>query len=221
MSAPSVKPSSPRRKVAGRFHHGDLAAQAILEAERLVAETGHTGFSLRAVATALGVTEPALYRHYAGREALLAELVLRGYERFAVAATEALRGTTDPFDALQRFGGAYVRFARDNRGWFRLAFSRESTESAATQALMAQRASQMLDIRQALLDHLTRVLPAGDDRAADLYRLVWGTAHGLAFLVVERVFQLVQTDDERVAAADEALRLLVESLRARRGDAPA
>jgi hypothetical protein len=53
------------------------------------------------------------------------------------------------------------------------------------------------------------------DRVDDLYRLLWGTVHGLAGLVVERVFQLVKTDEERIAAADAAIDLLVEALRAR------
>lgn len=68
---------------------------------------------------------------------------------------------------------------------------------------------------------LARALPPGGDRAADLYRIVWGTAHGLSFLVVERVFQLVQTDEERIAAADDVVGLLLDSLRARLDGAPA
>lgn len=67
---------------------------------------------------------------------------------------------------------------------------------------------------------MSRCLPPGDDRVADLYRLVWGTVHGLATFVVERVFQLVQTDEERVAAADVAIDMLIESLRVRAGAAP-
>ena len=37
----------------------------------------------------------------------------------------------------------------------------------------------------------------------------------LAVFVVERVFQLVQTDEERIAAADVAIRVHVDGLRAR------
>jgi hypothetical protein len=38
---------------------------------------------------------------------------------------------------------------------------------------------------------------------------------------VERVFQLVQTDEERIAAADDVIGLLLDSLRARLDGAPA
>ena len=98
---------------------------------------------------------------------------------------------------------------------FRLQFSRELADGQFS--ALAPRYAEAEAARQALLTSLAGALPEGDERVADLYRLVWGTAHGLAFLVVERVFQLVQTDEERIAAADEAIALLVESLRARRG----
>ncbi len=80
---------------------------------------------------------------------------------------------------------------------------------------VAQRFAPAEAARQRLLALWRGVLPPGDDRVADLYRLVWGTVHGLAGFVVERVFQLVRTDDERIAAADVAIDMLVESLRAR------
>jgi hypothetical protein len=40
-------------------------------------------------------------------------------------------------------------------------------------------------------------------------------SHGLATFVVERVFQLVDTDEERLAAADAAIDCYVSMLRAR------
>lgn len=203
------------KKPSGRFHHGDLAEQAAIVAAQLVAEHGHESFTLRKVASALGVSEPALYRHYAGREALLGEVAVRGFGRFVDAVRQELVDAADAFAGAERFARVYVRFAAANRGWFRLQFSRELADGQFS--ALAPRYAEAEAARQALLATLAGALPEGDERVADLYRLVWGTAHGLAFLVVERVFQLVQTDEERIAAADEAIALLMESLRARRG----
>jgi AcrR family transcriptional regulator len=48
----------------------------ILDAALCVfAEKGYEGGTMREIATRLGVTEPALYRHYAGKEALFEDLV--------------------------------------------------------------------------------------------------------------------------------------------------
>lgn len=217
MNAPRpVKPRRPRKKPSGSFHHGDLAEQLVVAATALVERRGHLAFSMRELAARLGVTEPAIYRHYDGRDALLAEVALRGFERFIEALEAESSATDDPFESVLRFGQTYVRFAVANAGWFRLQFSRAWNEELGRRSNVRERLAPAEAARQRFLERLAQTLPESErTRTADLYRLVWGTSHGLATFVVERVFQLVDTDEERIAAADEALRMLVESLRAR------
>jgi hypothetical protein len=93
-----------------------------------------------------------------------------------------------------------------------LQFSRAWNEELGKRPGVMERLAPAEAARQAFLVRLVQALPAGDERVADLYRLIWATSHGLATFVVERVFQLVQTDEERIAAADDAIDLLVESL---------
>jgi hypothetical protein len=115
----------------------------------------------------------------------------------------------DPFAAIEATGRTYVRFAQANPGWFRLYFSRHHVEVLRGPAPPPSSAS-----RPALLEIMLGLVPPGDPVVFDLFRVFWALAHGLVF-VVERVFQLVQSDQERIAAADEALRLQVDLLRAR------
>jgi AcrR family transcriptional regulator len=217
---PAVKRPRARRKAAGRFHHGDLAEQLARGAADLVERHGHHAFSLRELARRLGVTQPAIYRHYPDRDALLAEVALRGFEQLIGELSIPLQSAVDPCDAALTFGRTYVRFAAAHPGWFRLQFSREWNEVHARRPEVLARFGPAADARLRFLEVLKHLLPAGDDRVADLYRLVWSTAHGLASLVVERVFQLVQTDHERIAAADVALGMLVDALRAWASAAP-
>lgn len=208
----------PRRKRAGAFHHGDLAAQLVVAAEALIESEGHHGLTLKRLAQQLGVTDAAIYRHFRNRDALLAEVAVRGHLRFFEAMLAAQAGVSDPFESVARFGKAYLRYAYAHPGLFRLQFSRTTTEGLHHLPGVAERLAPAEAARQQLLLRWRGALPPGDDRAADLYRLVWGTAHGLANFVVERVFQLVQTDAERLAAADVALEMLVASLRVRAGE---
>jgi AcrR family transcriptional regulator len=209
-----VKPIRPRRKRAGRFHHGDLAEALVQAATALVEREGHEAVSLKRIAKSLGVTEPALYRHYASKQALLAVVGLRGLARFEAAIVEPAGGCEDPFEALEACGRSYVRFARANAGWFRLWFSREWNDELGRLPAVDIAAAGG---RSRLVLRSIIVKVVGEDRPVvdDVYRAVWGIAHGLAALVVERAFRLVETDDERVAAADEALAVFVDALRAR------
>jgi AcrR family transcriptional regulator len=50
------------------------------------AEKGYEAGTMREIAAIVGVTEPALYRHYAGKEALLVDLVTTAGERISTEA---------------------------------------------------------------------------------------------------------------------------------------
>lgn len=212
---PAVKPERRRRppvrrKPAGRFHHPDLREALVRAAIAGVEQHGHAGLSLAHLAARVGVTQPALYRHFASKEALLAEVAARGMaELDAATAAAVLAHPDDPFAAIEAAGRTYVRFAHASPGWFRLQFSRLNVEQLQPGPPPSSAS------REALLAALARLVSPGDPVVFDLFRVVWGLAHGLAVFVVERVFQLVQTDEERLAAADDALRIQVDLLRAR------
>jgi AcrR family transcriptional regulator len=95
-----------------QYHHGNLREALIKAGMRAVAEDGPDGFSLRGVATRAGVTAPAVYRHFADKDELLAAIAAECLERFAAAVNAALAAA--PGDSLARFravGIANVQFA--------------------------------------------------------------------------------------------------------------
>lgn len=102
------------------YHHGNLRPALIAAALREVAKSGPDGFSLREVARRAGVSPPAVYRHFADKDTLLAAVAAECWERIAAATQAAL--ATAPDDALERFraaGIAYVTFAVENPEHFR------------------------------------------------------------------------------------------------------
>jgi AcrR family transcriptional regulator len=105
-------------------HHGDLHNALLAAALELVAERGPHGFTLAEASRRAGVSRGAPYRHFADRDALLAELVLRCYrlqfERFGAAMGVVGQ---DPTDQLAAFARASVRFAKDERALFKLTFA--------------------------------------------------------------------------------------------------
>jgi AcrR family transcriptional regulator len=165
------------RKRARDFHHGDLRAAAVEIAIREVEKRGHTEVTLDHVAARLGVTRPALYRHFADKRALLIEVAQRGYERFEGAITTAFEAHADIWDAASALGIAYIEFALTNPGWFRLQFSHPVPHPDLDRVPARYRAG--------LLEGLRGRLGSADGETA--YRGLWSIAHGLAALVVEGV----------------------------------
>ncbi len=200
----------PRRKRPRQFHHGDLREALLLAAERLVDDEGHHEVTLRRLAHSLGVTQPAVYRHFDGKDALLAAVGARGYAQMTGAVLAAADGARTPWTKTRAILHAYVPFAAARSGWFRLWHSR----------LWSDQLVQGVDVearQRAWAPAITLLASATRPSApvADLFRALWAAAHGAAGLVVERTFQLVQTDEERVAAACTAVDLVVDAIEAR------
>ena len=58
------------------YHHGNLRQALVEAALQLIEEKGPTGFTLSEAAKQAGVTPAAVYRHFEGREDLIAEAAL-------------------------------------------------------------------------------------------------------------------------------------------------
>lgn len=102
------------------YHHGDLHQQAHEQAMAILREHGDSAISLRALAKQIGVSAPALYRHFADRESLLAELAISGFQWLRQRLLEV--DQSDSRQALIGIGLAYVAFAQSEPNLYRLMF---------------------------------------------------------------------------------------------------
>ena len=79
-------------------------------AYELYLSDGLEGFSMRKLAKTVGVTAPALYRHYPSKERVLIAVIGEAYRMFAEYLYRALAGPT-PAERLRRAGMEYLNFA--------------------------------------------------------------------------------------------------------------
>ncbi len=164
------------------YHHGRLKDALIEAARSLMAERGPAGFTLAEAAKLVGVTGAAPYRHFADRNALVAELARRGFELFASrleAAWDA--GRPDSMTAFRRMGPAYLAFAREEPGLYTAMFGNVATLSTEASGQAADRALDIL--RQAAIAVL-RQFGAPESLSKDLAFQIWGTSHGVAMLAL-------------------------------------
>ena len=89
--------------------------QILQAAAQLFAERGSRAVGVDDVGAAVGVTGPAIYRHFAGKDAMLAEMLLRISERLLVGGTERVSAAgADPAAQLRALVEFQVDFALDN-----------------------------------------------------------------------------------------------------------
>ena len=94
------------------YHHGNLRATLLAEAERTLRDQGIDQLSLRDLARQAGVSHAAPRRHFADRQALLDALAELGYLRLGDEMRAAIDAAGDDLEArLRAAATAYVGFA--------------------------------------------------------------------------------------------------------------
>jgi AcrR family transcriptional regulator len=93
-----TSPFAPAQSPTPRTRRGEVTRERILDAaERLFAERGFEGATLRDVAARVGVRNPSLYNHFDSKEALYAAVLERGVGPVLRAlSTFVARGGADP-----------------------------------------------------------------------------------------------------------------------------
>ena len=89
--------------------------QILATAAELFAARGFHGVSVADLGAACGISGPALYRHFASKDAMLAEMLVSISEELLDVGRERVAEATDPQEALHGLVGWHVDFALHNR----------------------------------------------------------------------------------------------------------
>src|SRR5215510_6337777 len=188
-----------RRKA--RYHHGGLR-QALIEATlQLVVERGAENLTLADACRAAGVTTAAPYRHFQGKQEILAEIASRGFDdlrsRAMAVVAQKGEGTLETIIAL---GQSYVAFAVTETAVFRLMFGQEPSLKKAKPVVGTGQDCFVHVINQVAL-YCKRNKVRGD--AQEIALKLWTFVHGAASLLIDQDYEAVAPgiDVNRLIAA--------------------
>jgi AcrR family transcriptional regulator len=187
--------AQPRRQ----YHHGDLRAAILSEAARLVADHGVDGVSLRQLARQAGVSHAAPAHHFSDRRGLFTALAAEGFWLLC----DALKAAREDFaDAAL----AYVRFAIDNPGHYRVMFDRSLVDAGDSELLAAKLAagSELSRGVGTLVDPHAKADPAGAELAA------WSLVHGFAMLWLDHAVPADIAAADPMATVERIARILFD-----------
>ncbi|MGY3436571.1 MULTISPECIES: TetR/AcrR family transcriptional regulator [unclassified Marinovum] len=164
------------------YHHGNLRQALIDAALRLIEERGPTGFTLSEAAKQAGVTPAAVYRHFEGREDLIAEAALQGYEIFADVIEFAYDGgKPSALSAFEATGRAYLAFARKYPGHYIAMF--ESGVSVNKTADLAEASAKARGVLEQAAAGLSQHIPEAKRPPAAMFSAhIWAMSHGVVEL---------------------------------------
>lgn len=208
--------------MAGTTRRERLRAQVRQEAKevalRQIAEAGPQSLSLNAIGKELGMSGPALYRYFAGRDDLLTELVSDAYHDLADAVVAAGHAAADapPADRIRALARAYRAWALAQPHRYLLLFGTPvpgyqappHTIEAATRtmgAFLEPIAALAVDpqypkLERQLADGLATGAPSGPHLRLGVTG--WTRLHGVVSLEVEGHFAPMGFDPELLFEAE-------------------
>jgi AcrR family transcriptional regulator len=164
------------------YHHGNLRQALVDAALELITIKGPTGFTLSEAAKQAGVTPAAVYRHFEGREDLIAEAALQGYAIFGDLMQFAYdNGQPSALAAFESTGRAYLAFARKYPGHYIAMF--ESGISVNRSPDLAAASQRARGVQEKAAADLSQHIPADKRPPASMFSAhIWALSHGVVEL---------------------------------------
>lgn len=185
-----------------KYHHGHLREALIDGACQQIEREGATALNLSKLAKEIGVSQPAVYRHFPNKQALAISVAQKGLEQLA----EALQKTTqydenDVLKCIRAIAKAYIEFALNNREIARLMFSmKERTTEPA-----------LYDVSVLAAAPIFRIVETAKSRdrlrnkdVVQTVRIIWAAIHGLAMLLMDEQMPFVTQSPDEISEYIEA-----------------
>ena len=169
-------PPRPARKPLNTYHHGDLRDALVQAALAEVELEGPEAISISALAKKLGVSQPAPYKHFADREALLVAVTAEAFRQFSAMLREQIRKPSKR-SKLSRIAQATLDFGLRRNGIYRLMFASRVMASAPKGSELHAAGMETFD----LLVESLEAPAVGSLRERSALK-VWVALHGVVML---------------------------------------
>lgn len=164
-----------------------------------IGQAGPSALSLKAIATQMGMTAPALYRYFSSRDELLTQLILSTYQDLAERVEAAAAVNVEPAERLTRIAQALRRWAVANPHRYLLLYGTPvpGYHAPPEATVLAQR------IFSPVLAGFTAFLGVEDSkdlerRAFDRSVLLWTRLFGILGLELAGHFEGMDVDVDRL-----------------------
>lgn len=185
-----------------KYHHGHLREALINGACQQIAQEGAAALNLSKLAQNIGVSQPAMYRHFPNKQALTISVAHRGFEQLAAALRKTTQNEeSDAFKSIKAIAKAYVEFALNNPEIARLMFSMK--ERVTEPALQNASASAAMPIFR-IVEAAKRGDSLRNNDVVQAVRIIWSAIHGLAMLLM----------DEQIPSVTQSPNALLEHIEA-------
>ncbi|MBT3531022.1 MAG: TetR/AcrR family transcriptional regulator [Gammaproteobacteria bacterium] len=165
------------------YHHGNVKEALIDAALRLIESNQEGAMSLRRLSREVGITAPAVYNHFADKEALMIAIKVRIYGSFNKYFEERITGSDDPEKTLKEMCFAYYHFSRDFPSQFHFLFASAIPMDWTTPEHIEISGQCIVKTRKVVLDIYKKYqIPCDQHAVVNTTLLIWSQLHGIVTL---------------------------------------
>ena len=149
--------------------------QLIITAARELAESeGWEAVTTRRLAERVEYSQPVLYSHFDGKEAIVSAVALDGFAELATHLRRAREAATAPEQALRAVCRAYLEFTTERPALYQAMFVLPTDLKFAS--------AETPPPLRAGFDEFVNCFPVEEDRRELLAEVTWSALHGMAVL---------------------------------------
>jgi AcrR family transcriptional regulator len=206
-----------RRTRSARGSGADLRAEIIAATRGLMSETGSSdAVTIRAVARAVGVTAPSIYRHFADKDVLIDAVCAEALAELEAAIVAATSNSDFPVERLRLAALAYCRFAREHPEHYRITMMTLGTGPSDLDMILTNGAFRHL--QQIIADCLETGW-FGDVDVLPMSLRAWASVHGIAALQISKPY-LFQNEPDAIVEHTVRAMIVGEALITRTDGSP-
>lgn len=206
-SQPKLTSSSSSKSSA--YHHGNLREEVLEHSKKVLEREGVSSLSLRDIATDLGVSHTAPYRHFPKKMDLLQALVTEGFRELSEGMKRAWDHSEDPLEKIKMAGIEYIFLLLKNPRRTELMFGGEIYVSGdpISDELSEWGKAAYLGMFE-IVEFGQKQLKLKNSIPTDtLMMSFWSGVHGFAVLN-ERKWKQIKSKDEEVRFRKEVNQIL-------------
>ena len=196
------------------YHHGNLKEEFLKIAFKFIHTEDIEKLTLKVLSDATGTSRSAIYRHFSSKDALMEEIIRKGFEEFDNKTAPILADKEQPLvDRFYQASKAYISWAKENPNLYRLLFGKK----------YAYLREEIMSIKENSCDGFGQLKLAVEEgqksgilKKEDSLKqsiLIWSSLLGLSSLIIDGFMDVEEISDELV---DNMFGLLLAGLIAKK-----
>ena len=211
------KPNSTTSSKASHYHHGNLREEVLEHSKKVLETRGVSSLSLRDIATDLGVSHTAPYRHFPKKMDLLQALVTEGFRELSEGMERAWVYSEDPLEKIRTAGVEYIFLLLKNPRRTELMFGGEIYVSGDPISDDLRECGKLAYLGMfKIVEYGQKTLKLKNSVPTDtLMMSFWSGVHGFAVLN-ERKWKQIKSKEEEESfrkEVDQILEIMIEGTR--------